>query len=107
MNTFLDPQILLSQAMAPQNTQERNRNNPESLKKIAQEFESLLIHSMMKSMREATTDGGLLPKGVDQEAFESLMDMEIARQAAYQNTSNISEALIRQLGPHHTSPPRN
>jgi len=99
MNTFIDPNILLSQAAAQPNRPTHGNHDPQALKKTAQEFESLLIHSMLKSMRAATPDGGLLPKGVDRETFESLMDMEVARQAAFQNSSELSEAIIRQLGP--------
>ena len=100
MNTFIDPQMLYSQTnLSSTISGKTGRDNPESLRKVCQEFEAILINSMYKGMRASIQPGGLIEKDNGTELFEEMMDMEVARQTALKQEMGIAEALYRQLAP--------
>lgn len=53
----------------------------DSVKQVAQQFESLFINMMMQSMRKAVPEGGLFDRSTSQ-LFTSMFDQQIAQQAA-------------------------
>lgn len=65
-------------------------------KEVAQQFESIFINMMLKSMRDATERSGLL----DSEAtktYESMFDQQLSTALAGKGTFGIAEALQNQL----------
>ena len=65
-------------------------------KEVAQQFESIFINMMLKSMRDATERSGLL----DSEAtktYESMFDQQLSTELAGKGTFGIAEALKNQL----------
>jgi Rod binding domain-containing protein len=65
-------------------------------KEVAQQFESIFIDMMLKSMRDATERSGLL----DSEAtktYESMFDQQLSTELAGKGTFGIAEALQNQL----------
>ena len=65
-------------------------------KEVAQQFESIFINMMLKSMRDATERSGLL----DSEAtktYESMFDQQLSAELAGQGTCGIAQALQNQL----------
>ena len=65
-------------------------------KEVAQQFESIFINMMLKSMRDATERSGLL----DSEAtktYESMFDQQLSAELAGQGTFGIAQALQNQL----------
>ena len=65
-------------------------------KEVAQQFESIFINMMLKSMRDATERSGLL----DSEAtktYESMFDQQLSTELAAKGTFGIAEALQNQL----------
>lgn len=65
-------------------------------KEVAQQFESIFINMMLKSMRDATERSGLL----DSEAtktYESMFDQQLSSELAGKGTFGIAEALQNQL----------
>ena len=65
-------------------------------KEVAQQFESIFINMMLKSMRDATERSGLL----DSEAtktYESMFDQQLSTELAGKGTFGIAEALQNQL----------
>ena len=65
-------------------------------KEVAQQFESIFINMMLKSMRDATTRSGLL----DSEAtktYESMFDQQVSAELAGKGTFGIAQALQNQL----------
>ena len=65
-------------------------------KEVAQQFESIFINMMLKSMRDATERSGLL----DSEAtktYESMFDQQLSMELAGKGTFGIAEALQNQL----------
>ena len=78
-------------AMKPKST-----SDP-SLEEVAQEFESIFIHQMLKSARSAKLADGLM----DNDAFETyqgLLDQEYSEMMAKNHNFGIAEGLIRQFG---------
>ncbi len=68
-----------------------------ALAKACRDFEAIFLQSLFKGMRSTAIKGGLFEKGNDQEMFQDLMDMELARSAAAQNMLGIGRALFRDL----------
>jgi flagellar protein FlgJ len=65
-------------------------------KEVAQQFESIFINMMLKSMRDATERSGLL----DSEAtktYESMFDQQMSAELAGEGTFGIAQALQNQL----------
>ena len=65
-------------------------------KEVAQQFESIFINMMLKSMRDATERSGLL----DSEAtktYESMFDQQLSTELAGKGTFGIAQALQNQL----------
>lgn len=72
------------------------RGNEKVTKEVAQQFESIFINMMLKSMREATDRSGLL----DSEAtktYESMFDQQMSTELAANGTFGIAQALQNQL----------
>ena len=62
-------------------------------KEVAQQFESIFINMMLKSMRDATERSGLL----DSEAtktYESMFDQQMSTELAGKGTFGIAQALL-------------
>ena len=65
-------------------------------KEVAQQFESIFINMMLKSMRDATERSGLL----DSEAtktYESMFDQQMSTELTGKGTFGIAQALQNQL----------
>ena len=65
-------------------------------REVAQQFESIFINMMLKSMRDATERSGLL----DSEAtktYESMFDQQMSAELAGKGTFGIAQALQNQL----------
>lgn len=72
------------------------RGDEKVTKEVAQQFESIFINMMLKSMREATDRSGLL----DSEAtktYESMFDQQMSTELAANGTFGIAQALQNQL----------
>ncbi len=93
----VDPQIMLSQLTSLKITGHREKESPEELLKLYQEFEAIMYHNMFKGMRATVPEGGLIEQGIDYEVFHDLMDQEVARQAAGQQSLALGKALFKQL----------
>lgn len=93
----VDPSLLLQQTPKATDSKAVRKQDPEALRKTCQEFEAVFVQSMFKAMRSTVPDGGLFPKGMAQEAFQDLMDLEVSKTSATQGTLGIGEALFRQL----------
>ena len=97
MELSFDPRILVSQASSPEPEERLPRNDPEQLRQRCQDFEAIMVQAMFKSMRASVPEGGLLPKGNDQQIFEDLMDQRVAIEISRKEGFGIADALFRQL----------
>ena len=72
--------------------------DPATLRAVAQQFESLFIGMMMKSMREAKLGDGLFDS--DQSRFyQELFDQQLSMTLAQGKGLGIADLLVRTLGP--------
>jgi flagellar protein FlgJ len=70
--------------------------SPEALKAVAQQFESLFLDMMMKSMRDANLGAGLFDSG-DSQFYQEMWDKQIAMQLAKGGGLGIADMMLRQL----------
>lgn len=74
------------------------KNDPHAgLKQAAQQFESMLLNMMLKSMRDATPSDGLMDS--DQTRFfTSIMDQQLAQNLSAQGRLGFAKLIEQQLG---------
>lgn len=70
-------------------------NSPQALKESAKQFEALFINMMLKSMRQATPQGGLF-EGKDAEIYTAMFDQQLSQTLA-QKGMGLADSLLRQL----------
>jgi len=96
MNHGIDPAQLLSQATSQAPRSEQGKD-PEKMKDLAQQFESIFIQQMYKQMRKTVPDDGLLPRGNADEIYNQLQDLEAAKITAQQGGIGLAELMLEQL----------
>ncbi len=67
------------------------------LRRACQEFESLFLAYLLKTMREANTEGGLFGEGLGGDIYESLFEAEVARKIAQNGGLGLADILYRNL----------
>src|SRR5690606_16715918 len=65
------------------------------LKRVAQEFESLLIHQMLKNMRATVPESPMTSHG--ERIFRDMLDLEYARQMALAGGIGLADIIIESL----------
>jgi flagellar protein FlgJ len=70
--------------------------SPEALKTAATQFEAMFINMMMKSMRDATPQDGMLDSQ-QTKTFTSMLDQQMSQNLAKRGVG-LADVLIRQLG---------
>ena len=69
----------------------------ERLRKVAQEFEALLMEQMVKEMRAAVPESGLLDNLKGQEIFREMLDGEFVRLMSERGGIGLADFLVRAL----------
>ena len=70
----------------------------ENLKKLTDEFTSILLHKMFASMRSTLPENKLLTGGFAEEVFTDMYDKEVSKMGSkQQNFNGLSELLYKQL----------
>lgn len=67
-----------------------NPNDDATVKETAKQFESMLLRMMLKSMRDATPDGGLF-SSKSTKTFEDMFDQQIVMAMAERGATGISQ----------------
>lgn len=75
---------------------EKNSASDQELRAVTQEFESLFLHQLMKSMRATVPQGDLFHGGQSETIFTDMLDQEIAKLASKRGIG-IADALYQQL----------
>jgi len=70
-----------------------------TLREATQQFESLFISQLMKSMRDTVPQSHLMSAGGGQQLFREMLDQELAGQVAHSGGIGIGEMLYQQLSP--------
>jgi flagellar protein FlgJ len=76
--------------------QSAKAGSPEALKGAATQFEAMFINMMMKSMREATPQDGMLDNQ-QTKMFTSMLDQQMSQNLAKRGVG-LADVLVRQLG---------
>jgi flagellar protein FlgJ len=71
--------------------------NNQAAKKVAREFESLMVNEMIKSMRATTGKDPLTSGGRGEEIYQSMLDQEYAQAIANQGTVGLARYIEQQL----------
>lgn len=75
--------------------QAAKQNSPEALKATAKQFEALFMNMMLKSMREATPQDGMLDNQ-QTKTFTSMLDQQLSQSMASRGIG-LADVLVRQL----------
>ena len=77
-------------------------NSPEALKATATQFEAMFLNMMLKSMRDATMDGGLFDSE-QTKTYTTMLDQQVSQTLASRGIG-LADALTRQLSNRVTAP---
>ena len=80
-----------------QNKNSKSNNQDQELKAVAQEFESLFVHLMLKEMRNSVAESDYLDTGLQGDIFEDMLDQEYAKEIASSEQLNLSKVIYEQL----------
>lgn len=72
-------------------------SDKEALKKSCEDFESVFVNQMMKSMRNTVQKTGFISGGRGEEIFQSMLDEEYASQISKSGKMGLSDMLFREL----------
>jgi len=73
-------------------------NTPETaVAEVATQFESLFMQMMLKSMRDATVEGGLFDSD-QMEHYQSMFDQQLSLDLSARGSLGLSDILVEQLG---------
>ena len=72
--------------------------SPETIKQVAQQFESLFVQMMLKSMRDAMPEDGLFSSN-QQRMFQDMYDKQISMNIANSKGIGLAAVIERQLSP--------
>lgn len=82
MKLAFDPQIVVPRIQSDQ-TESSDEMDRKGLEQLCQDFESLLINSLFRQMRQTIPDEeGFFGRSSDMDLYQEMMDMEIAREMA-------------------------
>jgi flagellar protein FlgJ len=69
----------------------------EKLKSACQDFESVFLSQLMKSMRSTVPKSDLFGDGSEQQMFQEMMDQEICKSAAKTQGIGLADVLFNQF----------
>lgn len=69
----------------------------EAIDEVANQFESLFVQMMLKSMRDASIEGGLFDSN-QMEMYQSMFDQQISLDLSKGNGLGLAEVLVEELG---------
>jgi flagellar protein FlgJ len=75
------------------------KTNYQELKNVAEQFEAIFVHQMLKQARQSKLADGILNSEA-QDTFNNMLDSEYSKILSKKNNFGIAEGLIRQFGSH-------
>jgi flagellar protein FlgJ len=97
MHLAFDPQVALNTYEEQTDIGTNSRNNPGTLKKMCQDFESIFIYTMFQEMHDSVPDAGYVEQGSESEIFQDMMHMEVAKNMAQHQGLGLAEMLYTEL----------
>ena len=96
MNLGVAPSYTDFQALSSLRSEARNASG-EALDEVASQFESLFVQMMLKSMRDATIEGGLFDSN-SMDIYQQMFDQQVSLDISQRGGVGLAETLINQLG---------
>jgi len=82
----------------PSKVQGHVRIDEKRLEKVCQEFESILMHQMMKGARQTLFKTGFMEESKERELFQSFFDEEISKVISKRGGLGLGRMLFQQFG---------
>lgn len=79
-------------------------SDPEAIRKVAEQFESLFMHQVFKTMRSTVPEGELTKSGFGGKVFTDMLDEQYADMASSSGQLGIADAIVRQMTGVDTDP---
>jgi len=76
-----------------------SKENSERLMEVSRQFEGLLIHQMLKSMRDTVNKTGLLD-GFAGGQFEAMLDEELSKEVVKHQSIGMAQTIYDQMSRH-------
>ncbi len=77
-----------------------NGSEGAKLREAANEFEVLLLQQMMKSMRSAGFESGLVKKSEGEKVFRGMLDEQYARLSTHSNGIGLADMIYKEYRSH-------
>ena len=74
-------------------------NKSSELKDVAEQFEAIFVHQMLKQARQGKLADGIFNSEA-QDTFNNMLDIEYSQILSKKNNFGIADALIKQFQPH-------
>ena len=94
--------FLATKVSQDQNTSSLKDKNNQDLRNVAEQFESIFVHQMLKQARQSRLAEGVFSSEA-QDTFNNMLDVEYSQILSKKNNFGIAEALIKQFQPHFHS----
>ena len=91
--------FLATKISQDQNSLSLKEKNNQDLKNVAEQFESIFVHQMLKQARQSRLAEGVFSSEA-QDTFNNMLDVEYSQILSKKNNFGIAEALIKQFQPH-------
>ena len=97
MNLTIDPRTSFPTLNVQKSTDENKTRELQALRSSCREFEAIYIQQMYKSMRKTVPDSGMFKKGMAEDVYREMIDMELAKQTAAGDGMGIGKTMYDQL----------
>ncbi len=102
MNLTIDPRASLTPQSIKDSDDSAKSKKLQALRKSCREFEAIYINEMYKAMRKTVPESGMFEKkGMAEDVYREMLDMERARQTAAGDGMGIGKAMYEQLQAKH------
>ena len=91
--------IVAENAINKSSASNLSNKKDQELKDVAEQFEAIFVHQMLKQARQGKLAEGLFSSEA-QDTFNNMIDIEYSQILSKKNNFGIAEALIKQFEPH-------
>lgn len=78
VSKMMESQMRLNEAGLSKKVKNIKNSEDEKLKKACQDFEGIMLHQILKTMRKTVPEGGILPKSQGVDLWESMYDEKLS-----------------------------
>ena len=91
--------IIADNAINKSSPSNLSNKKDQELKDVAEQFEAIFVHQMLKQARQGKLAEGLFSSEA-QDTFNNMLDIEYSQILSKKNNFGIADALIKQFQPH-------